>query len=831
MVPTAAGAAGPALTLSNNVTPGLGASDRLGAVDGARPMQVQLALNLRDRAGLDDVVRRVSTPGSSEYGNYLSAAEVESRFGPTAADVKKASDYLTGGGLTVTGARAGSFLVNATGPVRLVEAAMHTTIGSYQERSSGRHFFANDVAPSLPADIGAVVHAVHGLDNHAVRKHAAAQPNACCDTVPYGPAQLRAGYNFTAAPLASLTGTGQTMGLMELDTFQQANINSFDSNYSITPPAPTVQTVDGGVPSLSHSNGGEIEVELDIEVMQGIAHGAGILVFEAPNNDLGVNDAYSCMWNPNATVQTGVCPNMGTGTTAASNSTSWGLCEPDNQPGELGTLDNIFVQAAATGHSIFAASGDSGAFDCRNSANPSDGRVAVDSPASDPYVTGTGGTRLLLNSGSSSYFSETGWSGAGGGVSSVFGLPDFQRVAGVSNSSSNGKRQVPDVALDSDPGTGYNIYTCNSTSGTSCVNPLQTGFHTWGGTSAAAPGWAAFTALYNQYAASVGRPNLGYANPALYQASQCAQLGGLHDVTSGARAGAGWDYTTGLGTFNAANLATTLVSFNTTACPSGYTLDGWGGVHQYGTTTPVSDASHAYWYGWNIARGIATCPNNANRGYTVDGYGGVHPFGNPTPPLNVNVSGYWGGWDIARGIVVTQCGGSPGGYTLDGWGGVHEFGSAPPVSANGYWPGWDITRGIAACPDASGGYTLDGWGGVHGFGGQPDLGSSAYWQGWDIARGIVLLHCTGGIAGYTLDGWGGIHQFGNTGAATFSGYWPGWDIARGITVLKNHQGGYVVDGYGGVHPWAVGGFGLPPSLNASGYFGGWDIMKGVSSGA
>src|SRR5207247_2122356 len=131
-----------------------------------------------------------------------------------------------------------------------------------------------------------------------------------------------------------------------------------------------------------------------------------------------------------------------------------------------------YKQAAAQGQSFFAASGDSGAYDCANS--PSGGSIrTVDQPASDPYMTGVGGTTLNLDV-NGAYASETVWSnpshapplGGGGGVSQVFGRPAWQTGPGVFSQYSNGHRQVPDVALDADPRTGYSVYiTNNNTTG------------------------------------------------------------------------------------------------------------------------------------------------------------------------------------------------------------------------------------------------------------------------------------------------------------------------------------------------------------------------------
>ena len=204
-------------------------------------------------------------------------------------------------------------------------------------------------------------------------------------------------------------------------------------------------------------------------------------------------------------------------------------------------------------------------------------------------------------------------------------------------------------------------------------------------------------------------------------------------------------------------------------------------------------------------------------GFALDGYGGIHPWGSAAPVAQA-VS--WPGWDIARGIAVQQ--GAQGGYVLDGWGGLHNFGKAPAAQASAYWPGWDIARGIVLRPDGVSGYVLDGWGGIHPFGGAPIVQTSAYWPGWDIARGIALR--PDGVSGYVLDGWGGIHPFGGAPVLQTTAYWPQWDIARGLALSPDGRSGWVLDGWNGIHP-----AGNAPALSSSGYFPGQDVARGISA--
>ncbi len=542
---------------------GLQQANRIGDADPGQTMGIQLGLKLRDQATLDQLITSVSTPGSTEYGRYLSPAQFDNRFGPTATEIGQAAGFLAAHGLTVTAASTGSTLIDATGPAAAVEAAFDISIGRYRD-GSGREFFANDSDPAIPAGLAPFVAGVQGLNNRYQRRHSAVIPHACpptCATTPYTPTQLRQAYQLSAAPLANLTGTGQTLGLLELDDFWQGNIDGFTSSYGLPSIAPTRQIVDGG-PALGT---GQIEVELDIEVMHEIAPSASIQVFEAPNNtDAQLLDAYSCMVNPGA--NTG-CPNHSTGLVSPSNSTSWGLCEPLQAGSTTTQLANIFSQAAAQGQSFFAASGDSGAIDCfpANGSNA----LAVDSPASDAHVTGVGGTRLLLNP-DNSYNSEIAWPnsnthpdwGSGGGQSVVWARPSWQTGPGVSTTA-NAPRQVPDVSLDADPVTGYSIYTCKTV-----PDPCTSGggLQSVGGTSAGAPAWAAFAAAYNNYAACHGQPALGFANPKLYPLGvNPPTFTPFSDVTSGNNirgnppvgysATPGYDKVTGLGTLRASDLA------------------------------------------------------------------------------------------------------------------------------------------------------------------------------------------------------------------------------------------------------------------------------------
>jgi len=290
------------------------------------------------------------------------------------------------------------------------------------------------------------------------------------------------------------------------------------------------------------SGSGAAEVTLDIELQAALATGASkILVYEGPNTTAGVIDTYN---------------KIATDNIAKEISTSWGEAEQYETSTTRTAEQTAFKQMAAQGQTIYAAAGDSGAYDYRRT------KPAVDDPASQPYMCGVGGTSLTTNGAGGSYKSETTWNGGsisagagGGGISSVWPIPSYQ--SGVVSAASKGSttyRNVPDVSLDADPNTGYAVY-------------YNGGWTIYGGTSCAAPLWAAFTALVNQQRASAGKAPLGQANPAIYATAKSSAYSlDFHDIADGSTnlyypAVKGYDDATGWGSFQGSALLGALAAY------------------------------------------------------------------------------------------------------------------------------------------------------------------------------------------------------------------------------------------------------------------------------
>ncbi|HEV3124307.1 MAG TPA: S53 family serine peptidase, partial [Candidatus Dormibacteraeota bacterium] len=736
----------PRVGLHASATPGLASAQWQGSVAPDQAMSIAVSLQLRNVGDLKHFIDQVSDRSSPMAGQYLTPQQFTDRYGPTVASVQQVSDFLVSQGLTVNAVSPNRTVIDASGSAASMQRAFGTTISRWHDNAQGRDFFANDSDPTVPAGIASLVVGIAGLNNHYPRQHHATCPSGGMGPVAgaYCPAQVKTAYNVNAL---SLTGTGQAVGLFELDGFVQTNLNMFHNEYYGTnSPVLTPMLVDNGpVPPLG---GGQLEVELDIEVVQAYAPGAAITVFEGPNSDTGVIDTYNQMVSSNL----------------SSNSTSWGQCEPKTTPSTVAAEDNIFMQAAAQGMSFFAASGDFGRYDCNNDpTNLTDTRLSVDNPADDPFVTGVGGTSLVTNL-DFTYASESAWGNTarhlagGGGLSTIFARPSWQNGPGVTNASSNGMREVPDVASHADNSIGYSIYSNNA-------------WREIGGTSAGAPAWAAFTALFNQDAAASGKPRLGFANPSLYSlaCSPPPPFAAFHDVTTGNNAIStsapfdlsfsatpGWDYATGLGSFDANNLARDLLSPSSAACKGTAPLGYWmvasdGGIFPFGSA-PGFGSTGGIHLNQPIV-GMARTPDGGGY-WLVASDGGIFPFGDAV--------GYGSTGNIHLNQPIVGIAAVPHGrgyYMVASDGGIFPFGP----DAVGYGSTGNIRLnqpivGMTVTPDGGGYWLVASDGGIFPFGDAPGYGSTG---GIRLNQPIVGMAANPQGGGYWMVASdGGIFPFG-----------------------------------------------------------------------
>ena len=509
----------------------------LGPMDGAEDLDLMFGLPLRNQGALEQLIHDLHDPSSPRFGQFLTPAQFAEAFGPSKADVNAVVQHLKKAGYKVMNTSSNRVLIRARAPVSTVEKSLNLRMNRYKGRTHS--FFSAAEEPSLPPEMADRVLHIVGLQNAHIResrrRSVAPRTNlqpAAGGTGPRGglaPQDIATAYGL---PGGSTNGNGQTMALFQMDGFQASDIQTYTNYFHIRQVPLETILVDG---ATGAAGVGADEVSMDIELMNAIAPGANqILVYEGPNTDQGVLDTYSKIANDNR---------------ASVVSSSWGLSEYDTGPTFAHLESQFFMQMAAQGQSFYAASGDSGAYDAQSpNGTPI---LSTDDPASQPYVTGVGGTRLNLSS-SQNYVSEVAWNSnggsTGGGVSSIWTIPSWQTT--VPSAASHQMRNVPDVALDADPNTGFSIFTSGQ-------------WQVIGGTSASAPLWAGYTALINQLRAQNGLTSLGFANPTFYAMANSASYGNnFHDVTIGNNnyysAGLGYDNVTGWGTFQGGNLIAAL---------------------------------------------------------------------------------------------------------------------------------------------------------------------------------------------------------------------------------------------------------------------------------
>lgn len=542
----------------------------LGTLAASTRLRLTVALRPRDPQALASYVGAVSTPGSPDFRHYLSVAQFAQRFGATTAEILAVSRALRAQGLIPLASTPNRLGI----PVRATAGQAAQAFGTGLERfrlRDGRVAYANRAPPQLGAGAAGYVQAVVGLNTLAVpaplslralRRARARAPHVLtggpqpCPQAGAASArtadQIAAAYRFSTLYAKGDLGVGQTIALYELEPYSAADIGAYQACYGTSTPVENVP-VDGGAGAGS----GEGEAALDIEVLAGLAPGAKILVYSGPNASSGAAGS-----GPYDTYAAIIAQNR-----AKVISTSWGVCERLEGSADAGAESTLFQEAAVQGQSILAASGDNGSTDCTNALGAPTAPAAVDDPASQPGVTGVGGTTL---SALGPPPAESVWNSrlgaGGGGVSALWPMPSYQSGApptlNVINAASsrstcgattNFCRQVPDVAADADPATGYAIYFAGK-------------WISAGGTSAAAPTWAALLALANASSTCAGS-SVGFLNPPLYRLAGAAYPSGFNDVTAGSNdllgvggfsATPGYDMASGLGTPDAATLAVAL---------------------------------------------------------------------------------------------------------------------------------------------------------------------------------------------------------------------------------------------------------------------------------
>jgi hypothetical protein len=575
----------------------------LGPVAPSRSVSLGVALEPSHAAQLSAYASAVSTSGDPLFRHYLSVSTFDSDFAPSAATIRRVEASFRALGFHVGALPADHLFLPLSAAAGVIDRALHTNLVKYR-LPSGTTGWSTSAVPMLPRSIASGVSAVVGLDNltsadtslsaddrassttksQGLPKAVTASPGACAAASNaarrsdgWTEADIAQAYGLTSLYDKGDLAAGQSIGIFELEPFLMSDVATFDR--CIFGRSHTSQIALQRLDGFDLSGPGEGEAALDVEEISALAPDAHILVYEAPNTTFGALDEYAAMVSED---QVNVI------------STSWGECE---QALEIGAPDatqlenTLFEEAAIQGQTVFASAGDDGSDDCANtpfsSGTPVAPYLSVDDPGSQPYVVSVGGTSLVTDHQPIGVAGETVWNdgvnggAGGGGLSALWSSPEWQTALGVAGVATSSPRQTPDVSASANPSHGTTVYISASTS--SNLGELMPGVRrarassgswgTIGGTSAAAPIWAAVAAEIagsgvagtscTALPTTAGGPDPGFLAPDLYAVAASQYAASFNDIVTGSNdvfglgkgylAGPGYDLASGLGSPDVTN--------------------------------------------------------------------------------------------------------------------------------------------------------------------------------------------------------------------------------------------------------------------------------------
>jgi subtilase family serine protease len=558
-------------------------------------MSIVFNRSAAQQADLEALLAAQQDPNSPQYHQWLSPEQFAARFGMAQSDIDKVQTWLQQQGFSIDSVARSKNMIRFSGTVGQVEQAFQTQMHYYG--ANGEKHFAPSTPLSVPAAIAPTIEVVRNLSNFRPRplyvKPRTAFTSGQSGAVFFAPGDIAVTYDINPLYSGGVDGTGQSIAIVGQSNINPTDIANFQAAAGLPNNPPTLVLVPGSGTATINAGGDEGESDLDIQWAGAIAKKATInFVFTGCNANPCSNSTMNAFDSIAYAIDEKIAPII---------SISYGACEPATQLPPAFSQETLYQQAATQGQTILAASGDQGSTACQGDTNGLSTTVqtalAVNYPASSPYVTAVGGTSITTDdSGSfnssgtfikganySTYWSTNGsndvltsakqwipevvWnddalsvgvspsaggglSASGGGISALFAQPSYQTsyftTTGQANPSSS-HRLVPDVALYSSPDLPGYLYCTSDTSNWqsgqqgSCDSPSTSGFRdsatgdltVAGGTSFATPIFAGMIALINQK--QQWTAGQGQANINLYKlaSNSTTYAAAFHDVTSG----------------------------------------------------------------------------------------------------------------------------------------------------------------------------------------------------------------------------------------------------------------------------------------------------------
>jgi subtilase family serine protease len=621
------------------------ASIDLGALPANAQITVTVALKLRNEADLQSRLQATYTPGHPLYHHFLATGEFARLYGPDAATVARLTQRFASQGLSVV--RQSTTLLRLTGSAQSMQAAFGTELRALEVPATATtpayRYRAPGGAPQLGSDVASAVQGVFGLDTRpryrphlqhgagkrrtpsSVEAQAGGAPNTTDEPGFWTVVDFGEYYNVGPLYQRGIDGSRQTIGIVTLASFTTSDVTGYWQSLGLRSGSGRIRVVevDGGSGPPSDASGSD-ETTLDVQQSGGIAPGAKVLVYEAPNTNQAFIDAFAQAVDDNQ---------------ADTISTSWGQWEYlDELPpavedpvtgratNSVRALNDVFAEAALQGQTLFCASGDAGAYDASD-VFPQPGTpppfappvftavLSVDDPAAQQFIVAAGGTTLpgkqvyTDDSGNTIFVANVateqvwGWdylqglcnalgipdpvvcgifpAGSGGGVSSYVPIPFYQLgIPGIRVTEAG--QALIDITKPKRPKTivqlpagfrGRNVpdLSVNADPQTGYIVPYTSDVdgaivEQLGGTSFSAPQLNGVASLYNQ---ALGQ-RLGLLDVPLYDlVRRNAAYGGpqapLRDITRGDNwfysGHAGYDQGTGVGVPDVAHLLRALQDY------------------------------------------------------------------------------------------------------------------------------------------------------------------------------------------------------------------------------------------------------------------------------